>query len=125
MAGLILAVFFHQPVMDAAGISGTPALLIFWALLFLFGIFWGAIVTNSFPMLWQMATYSNMGIYTGLYYFFSQGAAILAPPITGGLIDFAGYRAIFIYCSVCLLIAFGLMGMVSGGEPEKHEVAAE
>jgi MFS family permease len=122
VAVLILAVFFHQPVMTAMGISGTPALAIFWVLLFLFGIFWGAIVTNSFPMLWQMATYANMGIYTGLYYFFSQGAAILAPPITGGLIDVAGYRSIFIYCSICLLIAFVLMGLVSGGEPEKQSV---
>lgn len=122
VAVLMVAVFFHQPLVTAAGVSGSVALISFWVLLFVFGVFWGAIVTNSFPMLWQMATYANMGIYTGLYYFFSQGAAVLAPPITGGLIDLAGYRAIFVYCSVCLIAAFLLMSRVSGGEPEKREI---
>ncbi|MFW5741916.1 MAG: MFS transporter, partial [Spirochaetota bacterium] len=66
---------------------------------------------------WQMATFANMGIYTGLYYFFSQGAAIIAPPITGSLIDLAGYRIIFLYCAACLMVAFVFMGFVTGGEP--------
>src|SRR6056297_3007846 len=90
--------FLHFPVTLGLGLSHTTTFVSFWALLFLFGIFWVSVVTNSFPMLWQMATFANMGIYTGLYYFFSQGAAIIAPPITGTIIDIAGYRAIFLYC---------------------------
>lgn len=117
LTGLI---FFHLPVVTALGLSSGVALATFWAMLFLFGIFWGAIVTNSFPMLWQMATFANMGIYTGLYYFFSQGAAIIAPPITGTIIDLTGYRSIFLYAAVCLVIAFFFMGRVTGGEPEGH-----
>ncbi len=124
VAGLTMLIFFHQPVVSALGLSQQMALLTFWALLFIFGIFWVAVITNSFPMLWQMASFANMGIYTGLYYFFSQGAAIIAPPITGALIDLAGYRAIFFYCAVMMLAAFLIMGLVSGGEPdEKSKVA--
>jgi len=124
VAGLTMLIFFHQPVVSALGLSQQMALLTFWAMLFIFGIFWVAVITNSFPMLWQMASFANMGIYTGLYYFFSQGAAIVAPPITGALIDLAGYRAIFLYCAVMMLAAFLIMGLVSGGEPdEKSKVA--
>jgi MFS family permease len=119
-AVLTSLIFFHLPIVEALGLSGGFALASFWVMLFLFGIFWGSIITNSFPMLWQMATFANMGIYTGLYYFFSQGAAIVAPPITGSIIDLAGYRSIFLYCAACLLIAFVFMGLVTGGEPEKR-----
>ncbi len=125
VAALTILISFHQPMVAALGLSQQMGLFTFWALLFIFGIFWVAIITNSFPMLWQMATYTNMGIYTGLYYFFSQGAAILAPPITGGLIDLAGYRAIFIYCAVMMFAAFLVMGRVSGGEPEETRETGE
>lgn len=117
VAGLTVAIFFHQPLIAALGLSRTAGLISFWVMLFVFGVFWVAVITNSFPMLWQMATFTNMGIYTGLYYFFSQAAAILAPPLTGGLIDLAGYRSIFLFCGATLLVAFLIMGMVTGGEP--------
>lgn len=121
VAALTTLIFFHEPLIVALGVSQSVGLYSFWAILFAFGMFWVSVITNSFPMLWQMATYANMGIYTGLYYFFSQGAAILAPPITGGLIDAAGYRAIFLFCAACLVGAFVLMGLVRGGEPETDE----
>ena len=67
-------------------------------------------------MLWQMATFKDMGIYTGLYYTFSQAAAILSPPVTGSMIDLAGYRAIFLFAGACMFGAFLVMGMVTKGE---------
>jgi MFS family permease len=76
-------------------------------------------------MLWQMATYANMGIYTGLYYFFSQGAGIVAPGITGVLRDLFGPRVIFLSAAVCMFAAFILMGFVRRGEPGDESVAAE
>lgn len=88
----------------------------FWALLFLFGIFWVSVVTNSFPMLWQMADYQTMGIYTGVYYFFSQLSSICAPPLAGAVIDLAGYPALFLYGAVFMLVAFFLMSKVNRGE---------
>ncbi|MDR2102499.1 MAG: MFS transporter [Treponema sp.] len=97
----------------------SPRLLLFLFLMFLYGAVWIGVVVNSFPMLWQMADYGNMGIYTGLYYTFSQSAAILAPPITGAVIDLGGYPGIFIFGGICMLIAWFTMGGVSAGEPSK------
>jgi MFS family permease len=97
----------------------SPRLLIFLFLMFLYGAVWIGVVVNSFPMLWQMADYENTGVYTGLYYTFSQSAAILAPPITGAVIDFGGYPGIFIFGGLCMLTAWFTMGGVSAGEPSK------
>lgn len=104
-----------------SNVDGKPGsfwLFSFWALLFMFGIFWVTIVTNSFPMLWQMADYKTMGIYTGVYYFFSQLAAIIAPTFAGAVIDLAGYPALFIYGIIFMSVAFFLMKKVNRGEPE-------
>ncbi|MDR1318581.1 MAG: MFS transporter [Treponema sp.] len=100
-----------------AGIGASGALLLFLLLMFLYGVVWIGVVVNSFPMLWQMASFGTMGIYTGLYYTFSQGAAILAPPITGIIIDLAGYGGIFIFGGICMLAAWLVMGGVRSGEP--------
>jgi MFS family permease len=116
LTGLTFLLYLHYPVTTALGLSHTATFASFWALLFLFGIFWVSVVTNSFPMLWQMATFANMGIYTGLYYFFSQGAGIIAPGITGGLRDMFGARIIFLAAALCMLAAFLVMGFVRKGE---------
>lgn len=89
---------------------------VFWALMFFFGIFWICIIANSFPMLWQMAGYKKIGLFTGLYYTFSQAAAILSPSLAGLLIDLAGHRAVFVYCTVFFMAAFVTMSRVSSGE---------
>ena len=111
---LILAA--HASFSKLFGFSQAPMLLSFFGLLFVFGVFWVALVTNSFPMLWQMATYDNMGIYTGLYYTFSQTAAIISPPITGFIIDIFGFPGIFVFASICMFGAFLVMGRVKQGE---------
>ena len=113
---VLLLVFLHGTMTKS--LDPTFRLASFWVLLFLFGIFWVTVVTNSFPMLWQMADYTTMGIYTGAYYFFSQMASIVAPPLAGGSIDLFGYPALFIFGLVFMLIAFFLMGHVTRGEAE-------
>ena len=120
---LILGGFLASP---AAGGIGTKArFFCFLGMMFVYGIFWIAIITNSFPMLWQMATYGSIGIYTGLYYTFSQAAAIISPTITGGLIDLVGYPGIFGFAAVCMLLAFYFMSKVKKGEPTEKPAAAE
>jgi MFS family permease len=115
---VLLLIFVHSMIFTKEGISQTLRMIPFWALMFAFGMFWVTVITNSFPMLWQMADYANMGIYTGLYYFFSQLASIVAPPITGGLIDIFGYGSLFVFAALCMFIAFLLMAKVTRGEPE-------
>lgn len=119
IAVILLLCFLHYPVTNALGITGAARYMSFWALLFLFGMFWVSIVTNSFPMLWQMASYGDMGIYTGLYYFFSQAAGIIAPVLTGALRDLFGDRVIFINAAIFMTLAFIVMGFVTKGETEK------
>ncbi len=112
--------FFHQPLAGGLlGLTGIALTASFWGLLFLFGIFWVTVVTNSFPMLWQMATYGTMGIYTGLYYFFSQAAGIVAPGFSGTMRDLFGDRSMFLTASCCMFAAFLVMGLVRKGEPEE------
>ena len=113
---VLLLVFVHGRI----SLSWDPGLRLasFWVLMFLFGIFWVAIVTNSFPMLWQMSSYETVGVYTGLYYFFNQLASILAPPLTGGCIDLWGYRSIFLFGGAMMGLAYLLMRHVDRGEPE-------
>ncbi len=118
LAAILLLLFAFGPL--SAGLSSSLRFAAFLALMFSFGAFWVAVITNSFPMLWQMASFGTMGIYTGLYYTFSQLAAILAPPITGALIDLAGYPSIFAFAAACMLAAFLIMGKATGGEPAKE-----
>ena len=114
---IVMALLFCHATFTG-GMNPTARLVSFWALLFCFGIFWVTVVTNCFPMLWQMADYQTVGIYTGLYYFFSQLASILAPPLSGSAIDLFGYRALFIYGLCFMLLAYFLMSRVHRGEPE-------
>ena len=64
-----------------------------------------------------MADYQTIGIYTGAYYFFSQLASIIAPPLAGGTIDLFGYPALFIFGLIFMLVALLLMRNVHRGEP--------
>jgi maltose/moltooligosaccharide transporter len=104
----------------SAGLSSGLRFAAFLVLMFAFGAFWVTVITNSFPMLWQMASFGTIGIYTGLYYTFSQLAAIAAPPVTGGLIDLVGYPSIFAFAAACMILAFFIMGKATGGEPGKE-----
>jgi len=117
LTAIMAALAFFLPATESLGLGGIARLALFWATLFCFGVFWVTVVTNSFPMLWQMADRGTMGIYTGLYYTFSQAAAIAAPPITGALIDLAGYPAIFAFGACCMALAWITMGGVDKGEP--------
>ncbi len=117
---ILLAVFAHNGLTQNS--SQAFRQYTFWGLLFLFGIFWVTVITNSFPMLWQMADYKTMGIYTGLYYFFSQLASIISPPITGFCIDLFGHQSLFVYAAINMGIAFILMRGVHRGEPEDDPV---
>ena len=122
IAIVMLCVFFLEPFGSKTGIGAASLKFAFWGLMFAFGIFWIAVVANSFPMLWQMANHGNIGVYTGLYYTFSQLAAIVAPACSGAIIDIFGYRSMFVFCSVFFALAFLTMGFVTGGEKDDAPV---
>lgn len=112
---LCIAGFLASPLAESLG---SMRFYIFLGMMLVYGMFWITIITNSFPMLWQMATWGTIGVYTGLYYTASQSAAILSPPITGGIVDLVGYHGIFVFSAICMLAAFFVMGRVRSGEPD-------
>jgi MFS family permease len=119
LLGIVLvmaAIFSHEPATAALGISGAARLYSFLGLMFVFGVFWIAVVANSFPMLWQMATYADMGIYTAVYYVAKESSSIISPPITGYASDRLGIRSIFIVAAVAMFAAFVVMSFVKRGE---------
>jgi MFS family permease len=80
------------------------------------GIGWALVNVNSLPMVVDMTTLEKVGGYTGLYYFFSQAANIIAPPATGALIDAFGYGSLMVFSSVLFVAAFFIMSLVRRGE---------
>jgi maltose/moltooligosaccharide transporter len=108
----------------------TPLFLrSFWPLagIFVVGGFWWALINvNSLPMVVDMTTLAKVGGYTGLYYFFSQAANIIAPPAAGALIDALGYRSLMVFSSAMFLLAFVMISFVRRGEAatEPEESAA-
>ena len=85
-------------------------------LFLLAGFAWALVNVNSYPMVVEMATDAETGAYTGLYYFFSAGAAIVGPPLVGLLRDVFGFQYLFLYAIVPMFAALVLMGFVRGGE---------
>ena len=80
------------------------------------GLGWSLVNVNSLPMVVDMTTLQKVGGYTGLYYFFSQAANIIAPPAAGALIDSFGYASLMVFASVLFLAAFFIMSLVRRGE---------
>lgn len=116
LAVMSLAIFATPSIGTAMGIPIPVLRFVYAGELIIFGMFWATVITNSFPMLWQMATYSNVGIYTGLYYTFSQGAAILSPPVGGAAIDAFGFGGMFLFSLVSMVLANVAMAFVRSGE---------
>ena len=80
------------------------------------GVFWAFININSITMVWEIATNERLGTYTGLYYFFSQAAAVTAPPLFGLFFDFIGLEVLFPVSIGFFALALLFMSMVKKGE---------
>ncbi|MEF3244988.1 MAG: SLC45 family MFS transporter [Caldisericaceae bacterium] len=81
------------------------------------GICWALVNINSLPMVLDLGTLETQGTHTGFYYFFSQFANIVAPPLAGFISDKAHTTfVIFPFAIVFITIAIILMFNVKGGE---------
>jgi MFS family permease len=116
LVAVFLVVFMHDPATRMLGFSAHARLYSFLSLMFCLGAFWIAIIANSFPMLWQMARYANIGIYTAVYYVAKEMSSIISPPLTGLSSDLFGIRSIFLVAAVFMFAAFAVMGFVRHGE---------
>ncbi|WP_460024591.1 MFS transporter [Infirmifilum sp. SLHALR2] len=118
--GLLLLVSLLAGV-HLAAISVTGSVLVYTveALFFLGGFAWALVNVNSLPTVVDMTTREKLGAYTGLYYFASQSAAILAPPIAGLFIDLLGYPTLVPYSKAFLLLSAVTLQFVRKGEARK------
>lgn len=96
--GMAAAYLLMIPLTDLT--KGIPFLL-------LAGFSWAFVNINSYPTIVQMAPPGQVGAYTGLYYLFSAGANIAAPPIFGYVFDNFGY-GYFFPLAVCFMALAGL-----------------
>lgn len=93
----------------------TPLMYLVFALV---GIGWAAINVNSFPMVVEMCSGSDIGKYTGLYYTFSMAAQIVTPLLSGLLIDRLGfgYAVLFPYAVLFSSLSFVTTCLVKHGD---------
>ncbi len=103
-----------------------------WGLAFgiaLMGVGWALININSITIVWQIAPKEKIGAYTGLYYLFSQLAAILSPIAMGALLMVGemilgesarvyAWRVLLPFMLISMVAALFFMSRVKRGEAE-------
>jgi Na+/melibiose symporter-like transporter len=94
-------------------------------LLALIGVSWSLINVNSLAMVVDVAPQTELGTYTGLYYFFSTAAAVIGPILAGYVIEAVGgdYGMIFVIAPITLVFAFVFMFAVRRGERTDQAIA--
>lgn len=118
--GLITLTLLLAGVHLVATSSGGAAAVTIVEILFLLGGFsWALVNVNSLPTVVDMTTREKLGAFTGLYYFASQSASILAPPLAGLFIDILGYASLMPYSIVFLLLSAVTLQFVRKGEARK------
>ena len=80
------------------------------------GIGWATINVNSFPMVVEMCSGSDIGKYTGYYYTASMAAQIATPVLSGFLMDHIAETVLFPYAAVFAGLAFVTMACVKHGD---------
>ncbi len=97
-----------------------------YAIFGLVGIGWASINVNSFPMVVEMSSGSDVGKYTGFYYTFSMAAQITTPLLSGFLIDNLGwgYSVLFPYAVLFSALSFVTMLFVRHGDSKPQAKAS-
>ena len=110
MIGIILFAAVSFAIIFVRGIA------VLYGLFALAGVAWAMINVNSITIVWELASGSRLGTYTGLYYFFSALAQIVAPPLAGFIMDRTGIRSLFPFATICFVLALLMMIGVRKGE---------
>ena len=113
LAGVLLLTF----AFGAAGAMRSGSSVLLMNILFaLAGIGWATINVNSFPMVVEMCSGSDIGKYTGFYYTASMSAQIVTPMLSGLLMDSFGMTVLFPYAAIFVALAFMTMFAVKHGD---------
>lgn len=79
------------------------------------GVGMGTVATTIYPMIMEVASEKTTGHYTGYYYTASMSAQIITPILSGAVMEFIGYRYLYLYAIVCALLAALPLVMVQKG----------
>ncbi|HOK88140.1 MAG TPA: SLC45 family MFS transporter [Fervidobacterium sp.] len=101
---LLFCVILVTLVLGLAITDKNLLTIVFFIIFAIGGFGWAMVNVNSLPMIVDMTTEEKVGGYTGLYYFFSMSANIIAPPLAGVFIDKVNYDTLL----VLSCIFFGL-----------------
>ena len=106
---------FSVPILGEVPVIG--------ALLMVAGVSWALITIHALPMIVDMTTAARLGTYTGLYYLFSTGAAILGPNVNGWIVKLSGnnYNTVSLFAPIWMIIASVLLLRVRRGEAQTVE----
>lgn len=113
IVGIIILLILANFTMD------VMALFIIFTLI---GIFWAMININSIVIVWEIGGEAKLGAYTGLYYFFSQLAAIFGPLLAGVVFDLVGFGAMYPLSIAYMIVALICMMFVKRGEAKESKV---
>lgn len=84
-------------------ISGYTPFIYLWVSVA--GVGMGTVATTIYPMIMEVASENTTGRYTGYYYTASMSAQIITPILSGAVMEFIGYRFLYLYAVVCALLA--------------------
>ncbi|USS40063.1 SLC45 family MFS transporter [Thermococcus aggregans] len=115
-AVMILAYLLGETSKPQSSALTDPLVLKFMGLFFFGGIGWAMVNVNSLPMVVDMTTEEKLGGYTGLYYFFSQAANLIAPPLAGAFLDVIGYSTLLPFAAVFFILATLTVQFVKRGD---------
>ena len=93
----------------------TPVALMI-GIFVLAGMAWATINVNSFPMIVELCSDSDVGKYTGYYYTASMAAQTLTPMVSGFLMDKLGMGVLFPYAALFVAGSFVTMLFVKHGD---------
>ena len=100
----------------AAFLNAESPTMLMNAMFCLAGIGWATINVNSFPMVVEMCSGSDVGRYTGFYYTASMAAQVVTPVMAGTLMRKIDYRVLFPYAALFVALSFVTMLFVRHGD---------
>jgi MFS family permease len=91
----------------------SPFLYVMFAAI---GFAQAAVTVNTFPMVWEISRFGNVGKYTGFYYTCSMAAQVVTPIVSGYLLQYVGYDTLFPYAAVFMALAIVPITLAKHGD---------
>ncbi|ODN30543.1 SLC45 family MFS transporter [Fervidobacterium thailandense] len=117
---IIVSVVILLTLLGALTIGNKDAIIrLFFVLFAIGGLGWSMVNVNSLPTIVDMTSEEKVGGYTGLYYFFSMSANIIAPPLAGFFIDKLGYDSLLVLSIVFFILSLITVQRVRRGDVKR------